>query len=417
VIEITVRKNGPYLVKGAVELKDADGNPIDTGSRFATDPTREWVSTTVPVRHKGTEGGQMTQRFFRRVAGKSGLAPGTLVHIGEKPAEPVRITTIDFDAEHLEERSVPSVEECYPLRDSSTVTWINVDGVHEIDVIRKLGEHFALHPLLLEDIVHTNQRPKIEEFEDYVCIVLRMLSLKRGEAGGAVTLANEQISIVLAPHWVITFQERPGDAFDPLRQRIRENRGRVRRSGPDYLAYTLMDVVVDNYFTVLERFGDEIEGLEAELMERPGLETLGEIQRLKRVMIDVRRVVWPARDVISELLRGDVDRFEEPTLIFMRDAYDHAVRVVDLTETFREMVGGMHDLYLSQASNRMNEVMKLLTVIATVFIPLTFIVGVYGMNFDNMPELHWRFGYWYVWGAMVLAAIGLIFVFKRKHFL
>lgn len=359
----------------------------------------------------------MTHRLLHRISKKSGLAPGTLVHVGAKRDEPTRITTIRFDEDRVEEQHDVAPEACFPFRDSGTVTWINVDGVHEVNVISVLGEHFGLHPLLLEDIAHTNQRPKIEDFENYVYIVLRMLSFTEKKEHNAGTLENEQVSIVLGSHWVMTFQERAGDVFDAVRQRIRVNRGRIRKSGADYLAYALMDMVVDGYFAALERFGDQIEALEAELMENPGIETLGQIQRLKRVMIDVRRVVWPMRDVISGLLRGDVKLFEEPTLVYMRDLYDHAVRVVDLSETFREMVGGMHDLYLSHASNRMNAVMKVLTIIATIFIPLTFIAGVYGMNFDNMPELHWRFGYWFVWGAMVFTAIVLIVMFKRKHWL
>ncbi len=354
--------------------------------------------------------------LFPRSARKSGLAPGTLVHIGEKPSEPPRITLIDYNLDHIEEREVPSIEECFPYRDSESVTWINVDGVHDVDLIEKLGEHFGLHALLLEDIVNTQQRPKLEDFGDFVFLVLRMLSLRESDSG-LLELEHEQLSMVLGSKVLITFQERAGDVFDPIRTRLRLNRGRVRAFGADHLAYSLLDVVVDNYFTVLERLGDEVEALEAELLERAQVETLQHIHHQRRMMIAIRRAVWPLRDVINGILRGDVQSFRKPTLVFMRDVYDHTIRAVELTETFREMLAGMHELYLSQISYRMNEVMKILTIIATIFIPLTFIAGVYGMNFDNMPELHWRFGYWFVWAVMLGTGVVFFFFFKRKHWL
>lgn len=358
----------------------------------------------------------MMEGLLRRAGRKSGLAPGTLLHVGEERDAPVRITIIDFDAERMEEREVTNVEDCFPYRDQTSVTWINVDGVHHVDVVERLGRHFGLHPLLLEDIVHTNQRPKLEDFEDYVYIVLRMLYLKEG-VDQLIALENEQISIVLGSNVVMTFQEQSGDVFTPIRDRIRENRGRVRKVGADYLAYAIMDIVVDNYFAVLERFGDELEELETALIEAPASDVLHDIHRMKRIMLGARRAVWPLRDVISVLLRGDNRLFKKSTLIFLRDVYDHTVRVVDITETLREMVAGMHDLYLSRLSNRLNEVMKVLTVIATIFIPLSFIAGVYGMNFDNMPELHWRYGYWYVWGVMVAVGLVMLVLFRRRRWL
>ncbi len=345
---------------------------------------------------------------------KSGLAPGTLVHVGEERTEPVRITVLDYDQDRVEELEFERIEDCFRFRDTPSVTWINVDGVHDVDVVARLGEHFGLHALLLEDVVHTDQRPKVEDFVDSVYIVLRMLFFQDHERA---RLENEQISIVLGAKTVITFQERAGDVFNPIRKRIRDGRGQIRQLGADYLAYSLIDVVVDNYFGVLEQLGDEIEEVEVELMERPTPDVLRVIQRLKRTTIGVRRAVWPLREVINVILRGDIQLFSQPTQVFLRDVYDHTVRVVDIAETFREMVGGMLDIYLSQVSNRMNETMKVLTVIATIFIPLTFIAGVYGMNFDNMPELHWRYGYWYVWGVMALAGILLVLLFRRKHWL
>jgi magnesium transporter len=284
-----------------------------------------------------------------------------------------------------------------------------------VGVVERLGSHFGLHPLALEDIVNTNQRPKVEDFETYVYFVVRMLSVRSDEDG--IQVDNEQISIIVGHNFVLTFQERPGDVFETVRQRIRENRGKIRKSGADYLAYSLIDVVVDNYFVVLEEFGEEVEEVEGALMEHPTQELLQDIQRMKRFMIDVRRAIWPLRDVVNAVLRGDVKLFRKPTLVFLRDVYDHCVRVVDITETYREMVASMMEIYLSQMSHRMNEVIKVLTIIATIFIPLTFIAGVYGMNFDNMPELHWDMGYGFVWGVMIALGATLLFFFRRKKWL
>lgn len=347
---------------------------------------------------------------------QAGLAPGTLVHIGERPDRHARLTVIDYGPDHVQEREIASVDECFAYRDTNTVTWINVDGVHQTEIIAALGEHFGLHPLLLEDIVNTTQRPKAEDFEGYAYLVLRML-FDPDPTDDELEIDSEQISIVVGPRWVLTFQEEAGDIFQPVRERIRSGRGRIRKSGPDYLAYALADVVVDKYFSVLEGFGNFLEDLEREVMENPRQQTLHEIQNVKRAMIEVRRAVWPLRDALNVLLRGDSRTFKKATLVFLRDVYDHTVRVMDMTETMRELIGGMVDIYMSAVSNRMNEVMKVLTIIATIFIPLTFIAGVYGMNFEHMPELHWEKGYFYVWGVMLLVGVVLLLLFKRKRWL
>jgi magnesium transporter len=311
---------------------------------------------------------------------KSGLAPGSLVHVGEQKVEKIRITVIDFDGDRFLEKEVQSVEECFPFRETSTVTWINVDGVHDGAVVEKLGSYFGLHPLILEDIMNTSQRPKMEDLGDVIYIVLRMIEF--GNDSPEVT--TEQMSLVFGRNFVISFQERPGDTFDPVRERIRRGKGRVRKMGPDYLAYALIDAVVDDYFLVLEKQGEEIECLEDELVANPRQETLHGLYALKRDMI------------------------------FVRDVYDHTIQVIDNIETFREMLSGMLDTYLSSLSNRMNEVMKTLTIIATIFIPLTFLAGVYGMNFKFMPELNWRWGYFLTWGVMLAVGVFMVFYFKRK---
>ncbi|MDH3458063.1 MAG: magnesium/cobalt transporter CorA [Gemmatimonadota bacterium] len=359
------------------------------------------------------------QQLFHRRSRKTGHPPGTLVHIGDEHTGPVEITVIDYTATTFDERVVASVEECFQYRDTPSVTWINVDGVHDVSIVERLGEYYGLHALALEDVVHTDQRPKVEDFGDRLYTVLRMLSVRRedGEDESQVTVESEQLSILLGPTFVVTFQEQGGDVFDPIRERLRTSRGRVRKLGADYLAYALIDIVVDNYFTVLEQLGDQAEDLEAELIEEPSRDTLAEIQGMKRAMIQMRRAVWPLRDVLNVLLRGDSQLIKKTTMPFLRDVYDHAVRVVDIVETYREMIGGMLDIYLSNVSNRMNEVMKTLTVMASIFIPLTFVAGVYGMNFDNIPELHWAYGYWYVWAIMLAVGLVMLLYFRRKHWL
>jgi magnesium transporter len=358
------------------------------------------------------------QKLAQGIARKAGMVPGTVVHVGDLDRHPVRVTMIEYDAEQAVERDIVDVSECAE-RHGRGVCWINVEGVHDPRLIEQIGTQFRLHSLLLEDVANTEQRPKLEDYGEHLYIILRMLYERPvpDADDGAVEIDSEQVSIILGSNWVITFLEDPGDVFDPVRQRLRENRGRVRKHGADYLAYALMDVIVDNYFTVLERFGDLAEDLEQEAMAHPTSRTLQEIQDIKRAMIQVRRAIWPLRDVVNVMLRGGSPLIKKATLVYLRDAYDHVVRVVDIVETYREMVGGLMDIYLTNVSNRMNEVMKVLTVIATIFIPLTFIAGVYGMNFDNMPELHWEHGYWYVWGVMIAVGVLLLALFRRKRWL
>jgi len=344
---------------------------------------------------------------------KVGLPPGTLVHIGEKKTEKIRIRLMDYDEHNLEEREIDRIEDCFAFKESPSITWINIDGLHDTGIIERIGERFDLHPLVLEDIVHTDQRPKVEDFENYLFIILKMLFTDEGSS----TINTEQFSLILRSNLVITFQEREGDVFDPIRERLRKGKGRIRRMGSDYLAYALMDAIVDNYFIVLEMLGEQIESLEAELMKDPDQNTMRTIHNLKRELIMLRRSVWPLREVINRLERDETYLIQEKTTVFLRDVYDHTIHIIDSIETFRDMVSGMLDLYLSIISNRMNEVMKLLTLIATIFIPLTFIAGVYGMNFKHMPELDWNWGYPAV--LLLMLAIGIIMVlwFKRKRFL
>lgn len=352
-------------------------------------------------------------KFRKRRILKAGLPPGTLVHVGERKTETVKITVIDYDESNFESKQITKVEECYPFKDKQTITWVNVDGIHDVEVIEKIGKNYGIHPLLLEDILNTEQRPKIEDFDDYLFLVLKMLSFSEEQK----EIQTEQVSIVLGPNYVISFQEHEGDVFDPVRDRIRNAKGRIRKMGADYLAYALLDSVVDSYFVILEKIGDKIEGVEEDLISNPDEGTLQTIHFLKREMIFLRRSVWPLREVISGMSRKDSSLVRESTDIFLRDVYDHTIQVIDTIENFRDMVSGMLDIYLSSISNRMNEVMKILTIFAAIFIPLTFIAGIYGMNFSYMPELAWKWGYFAVLALMVGIGISMVFYFRKKHWL
>jgi magnesium transporter len=351
--------------------------------------------------------------FMTKFSKKPGLAPGTLVHVGEKKVEKVRIRMIDYDEANLEERELETVDECVPYKDKPTVTWINIDGLHEVSVIEKFGINFGLHPLVLEDIVHTEQRPKMEDFENYIFVITKMLSYD--EEGNQIK--EEQFSLVLGQNYIITFQEGVGDVFELVRDRLRKGIGGIRKRPADYLAYALIDVVVDHYFIVLEKLGERVESLEEELITNPSPETPQTIHHIKRELIFLRKSVWPLRELIANLERGELSLVDENTTVFLRDVYDHTIQVIDMVEMLRDMVSGMLDVYLSSVSNKMNEVMKVLTIIATIFIPLTFIAGIYGMNFEFMPELKWHWAYPIVWAVIIAIGITMLLYFKRKRWL
>lgn len=350
---------------------------------------------------------------------KVGLPSGTLIHIGERKMEEVKIKLIDYDSERLIEKEIDDIEECRKFKEKKTVTWINVDGLHDIELIRKLGDMYGLHPLLLEDILNTTQRPKVEDYEDYIFFVLKMIYFDQSRE----EITAEQISIVFGENFVLSFQESSGDVFDPIRERINKSKGRIRTSGPDYLSYALIDAIIDNYFIVMEKIGEKIEEIESELMESPTEETMYSIHSLKREMIFLRKSVWPLREVINNLMRDESPLIKESTDLFLRDLYDHTIQVIDTIEAYRDTLSGLLDLYMSSISNRMNEVMKVLTIIATIFIPLTFIAGIYGMNFNpsssiyNMPELNWSYGYPAAIISMLIVSLLMIYYFMKKEWL
>ncbi len=342
---------------------------------------------------------------------KTGAPPGTVIYKGKDSTEKIKITLIEYNETEFIEKDFYNFSDCLECVDPSMVKWINVDGIHDSELIEKIGKQFNIHPLTLEDIVNSNQRSKFEDYDSYVVSIMKMIYYD-------TEIHSEQLSIVLMEGMVISFQEiHGGDAFDMIRSRLRQGKGRVRKMGADYLAYALMDAAVDCYFNILEKVGDRIELLEEELLDNPSKEMLQQLHHMKREMIFLRKAVWPMRELISNLERSETELIRPSTDIYLRDLHDHSVRVIDTVETFRDLLSGMMDIYLSSVSNRMNEVMKVLTIITTIFVPVTFIAGVYGMNFEFMPELHSRWGYGAVWIVMLAIIISLIVYFRRKKWM
>jgi magnesium transporter len=352
-------------------------------------------------------------RFFHKGSQKVGQIPGTPVYVGQEREARVTVTRFEYDEADLSRDMLTAPEEALPSLKSATTSWINVDGVHDVEQIQQIGAGFGLHSLVIEDIVHTGQRPKVEDYESHLFVVLRMLRWSEETE----QIDDEQVSLVLGPTWVLSFQEREGDVFDPVRERLVSNRGHIRKRRADYLAYALIDAVVDHYFSILETLGERIESLGEEMTENPKREDLQAIRHLKRELLFMRKSVWPLREVLGSIQRDESELVEGSTRPYLRDVYDHTIQIIDTVETFRDMVSGLMDVYLSSISNRMNEVMKVLTIIATIFIPLSFVAGLYGMNFAFMPELQWRFGYFAILGVMFMIGVGMLFYFRRRKWL
>jgi magnesium transporter len=342
---------------------------------------------------------------------KAGLPPGSLVFVGPRRVEKTTITVIDYNETVVRETQVAGPEECRQYITGNTVTWINVTGLHDSQVFSRIGEVFGVHPLILEDIMSTGQRPRFEDHGSLLYCVLEMLYRPEG----STDVVAEQVSMLLGKGFLLTFQEVDGDVFDIIRNRIRTGKGRVRKMGCDYLAYSLIDAIVDNYFVVLEEVGDKIENLQDAVIESPQPKTMQSIHRLKREMIFMRKNLWPLREMVNALDKSESELLSETLTPYLRDVYEHTFQVIDTVETWREMISDATDMYMTGVSNRMNEVMKVLTVIATIFMPLTFIAGVYGMNFKHMPELEWHWGYLATWAVMISVAVGMGVFFKRKN--
>jgi magnesium transporter len=353
----------------------------------------------------------MSRAAQRRTA-KTGLAPGALIHIGKIHGEREKITLCEYDTSLFRESQIDAVAGLMPPPEKKSVTWIHIDGLQNVQLLEGLGSAFGLHPLTLEDILNTEQRPKSEDHGDYLYIVLKLI-----HGTGDAAPVPEQVSLVLGPNWLISLQEKEGKLLDPIRERLRNEKSRLRRGGADTLAHALLDAIVDGYFVILDEFGEKIEGVEEALIGHPSPPTLRAIQALKREIIFLRKSVWPLREMVGSLGRSDSPLIGATSVIYFRDIYDHTVQVIDTIETYRDMLSGMLDIYLSSISNRMNEIMKVLTIIATVFMPLTFLAGVYGMNFKYMPELEWPWAYFALWGVMLAIAIVMLLYFRRKKWL
>jgi magnesium transporter len=355
------------------------------------------------------------KRRKRRTARRTiGDVPGSL-HVDPEAPPPV-IRVIAYGPDGCDEQEIADLESLQEVLHKSPVTWVNVDGLGSADIIRKLGEIFRIHPLALEDVVNVHQRAKVEQYAEQLFIVMRMVAL--GEH-----LETEQLSMFLGRGCVLTFQERPGDCLDPVRERIRKGTGRIRKAPADYLAYAILDAVIDSYFPLLEEYGERLEALEERVIAQPDAQTIASIHTAKRELLVLRRAVWPQREAISALLREEQELITDSTRVYLRDCYDHVIQIIDMLETFREICSGLLDAYQSSVSNRMNEVMKVLTIIATIFIPLGFIAGVYGMNFNpeksplNMPELSWFWGYPFALGLMAAIAVVMLLFFWRRGWL
>ncbi len=347
---------------------------------------------------------------------KPGTAPGTIEHIGERHLDEIKITVYDYDEADFQELPIDQIQKVQPYLDAPSKTWIKVNGLHDTEKLKSIWNYFELHPLIQEDIVNTSQRPKVESYDNCIFFVLRMLTY----SGDEKKLKTEQISIVLGQNYVMSFQETDEDYFKPIMDRLTVEGSRIRKLNTDYLTYALLDAVVDHYYNIIEHIADDIETLEDELLEEPDEHLLEQIHQIRREIIYFRKSVWPLRDAINSTIRDESKFISSNTKIFLRDVYDHMVQVIDNIENYRDLILGLHDMYMSFVSNRMNEVMKVLTIIATIFIPLTFIAGIYGMNFDpeispyNMPELSWYWGYPASLGVMGIVAIIMVIYFKRK---
>jgi magnesium transporter len=352
------------------------------------------------------------QSALKKRSKKTGMSPGSLIHIGETYVERSKVSIIRYSEDHFEEKEEIAAADFVGLHDGPGKVWMNIDGLQDVTLLENAGNAFGLHPLILEDILNTDQRPKIEDLAEYIYIVLR--NFHNHENG---TLYSEQVSIVLGKDFVLSFQEKESTLFAPVRERLRVGKGKIRKAGPDFLVHALVDCVVDNYFSVLEDMGERIERLENDLLKQTTPSELRSIHSLKRELIFFRKSLWPLRETLSSLQRSDSALIDEPNAIYFKDVFDHIIAIIDTVDTFRDMLSGMLDIYLSSVSIKLNEVMKVLTIIATIFMPLTFLAGVYGMNFKYMPELEWPWGYFGILALMLTVAVVMLIFFRRKKWI
>jgi magnesium transporter len=354
-------------------------------------------------------------KILKKKRQKYGLPPGTLVHVGEKPEQKVKLTLIDYSETEILQRNNLSVEGCLSFMKKPTVTWINVRGIHDAKLIGEFGNRVGLHPLMLEDIMNTTQRSKLDDYKDTIFIVLRLL--KHGEVDGKPCILDEQISLILGDRFVISFTESDEDVFAPVIQQLHIMNSRVRKRGADFLCYSLVDSIVDHHFLVLEYVDEQLDNLEDELIHHLSPNTLQRIQHKKREITALRKSIWPLREVISRFQRLDTPLVRETTRLYLHDVYDHSIQAMEAVESFRDISSGLLDMYMSTMSQKMNEVMKVLTLVATIFVPLTFVASIYGMNFKNMPEVESEWGYYAILLFMGSIALCMVLYFKRRKWI
>ncbi|MBP0904105.1 magnesium/cobalt transporter CorA [Mariniflexile gromovii] len=355
----------------------------------------------------------MAKNRIKKHHKKLGKAPGSMIYTGNKSTKNLFVEVFDYNTEKCIEKELSTIEEAFDFKHTDSVTWININGLNHVEEIEKLGIHYDLHPLVLEDLVSISQRPKIDEYDDYLFVVVKMLYPDKDE-----TIISEQISFILGKGYVLSFQESEGDVFDAVRERIRQGKGRARTMQADYLLYILMDAIVDHYFTIIETLGDKIEDYEDRIFSGHVDKNINkDIQDLKREILKIRRAIFPLREVINRIEKHESTLILKKTKTFYRDIYDHLIQVSENIDIYREMIWSLMDMYMTTISNKMNEVMKVLTIMASIFIPLTFIAGIYGMNFDYIPELHYKYSYFILWGVMIAMFLGMLYYFKRKKWL
>ncbi len=350
---------------------------------------------------------------IRNQSQKAGLPPGHLIHVGQKSSSDNKITVIDFNPEGIHQKVISSVDDIFKLEDKVTIKWVDIEGLSNIEQIRKIGTHFNIHELVLEDILNTNQRPKVEFHDHYIYIVLKRWELEHKP----FVIGYEQISILILNNYIFTFKERPDNLFNPLISHLKSNKGMLKSRTTDFIAYLILDTIIDEYFNLQEPLEDSLENIDNVLLKNPTTETLQSIQRIKRELIYVHKTVLPLREVINSLQNRNFTLITDETRVYLHDLADHIIRVNEAVDSYRDIISGMLNIYLSSVNNRMNEVMKVLTIFASIFIPLTFLAGIYGMNFKFMPELEWRWGYPLMWGLFIFIPVSLLIYFKRKNWL
>ncbi len=357
---------------------------------------------------------QSNKTVLSSAADKSGLPPGTLIHIGEKHESECKISITQYNTDTLIRQEIGSITELKQLKSAEVITWVNVDGLSDIHIVESIGQELNIHPLVLEDILSTHQRPKLEEYEDFLYMVIKGISLDQRKI---FSLQYEQISILLLANYVVTFKEKADDTFNPIYNHLQNRNGRLRQFGSDYLAYVILDTIVDEYFVVEDNLDDIIDPLEDNILFNSNKEMLQTVQQIRRSLISMKRNISPLRELLVTIQRADTPLLQEKTLRYYGDVYDHVLRLTDSLESYRERISAMHDIYLSSISNKLNETMKILTIFASIFIPLTFIAGIYGMNFEYMPELKWRWAYPTIWVVFIMTGVGLLIFFKRKKWM